>query len=305
MSGGLSYKIAGLAALSALLCAMTFSQANVAFGDQISVAGSTTVKPIIDKAAEEYQKSHPGTQFAVGAGGSGQGIALAGKGEVQIGMSSRPLKDKEESEYPNLTSVKLGLDGIAIVVHGDNPVKQITTQQVVDIYTGKITNWKELGGQDAAIVLISLNRKHGTFDGFAEHFKLEANSEGADAGPPVFFKTKEAAEFPKTGARTVDGNKAALAAVLTQPNGIAFASFGSTQALAAKGSPIKMLDLDGVAPTEANVVDGKYSFQRSLFVLTNGAPTGEVENFIKFLTSKEGQTIVNSLDYISTPAPVQ
>jgi phosphate transport system substrate-binding protein len=305
MNGSLSCKIGGMVVLFAFFCSTTFTGFNVAQGEQITAAGSTTVKPIVDKAAAEYQKGHPETQFAVGAGGSGQGVTLAGKGEVQIGMSSRSLKTEEKSQYPDLTPVKLGLDGIAIVVHGNNPVKQITSQQVVDIYTGKVTNWKDIGGSDAAIVLISMNRKHATLDGFLEHFKLEAKSEGNDAGPPIFFKLKGVPEYSAVSSRTLDGSKAALAAILTQPNGIAFASLGTTQALVTKGSPVKMLDLDGVTPSEANVVNGTYAFQRSLYVFTKGAPKGEVESFIKFLTGSEGQTIVKSLDYIVTPATVQ
>jgi phosphate transport system substrate-binding protein len=272
---------------------------------QLNIAGSTTVKPIVDKAAEAYQKLHPETQFAVGAGGSGQGIKLAGSGEVQIGMSSRDLKSEEKTQYPNLNSVKIGLDGIAIVVNAANPVKQITAQQVVDVYTGKITNWKDLGGQDAPITLISVNKKHGTLDGFAENFKLETKCDGNEAGVPMYFKTKGTGDYSATSATTVDGNKSVLAAIVTQPNAIAFASLGAVQVLAAKGAAVKALDLDGVTATEANVVDGKYTFQRTLYVLTNGAPTGDIDSFVKFLTSNEGQAIVKSLDFIVTPAPVQ
>ena len=185
--------------------------------------------------------------------------------------------------------------GSSFVVNAGNPVKEITTQQVHDIYLGIIVNWKELGGQDAPIVPISITQIHGTFDGFIEHFKLEAKPDGKK----IYFKNKGESEFAKTSFQTVDGNKEALAAVLSQPNGIAFASLGAAATLAAKGAPVKLLNLDGVTPTEANVLSGTYLFQRPLFLLTKGAPKGSVENFISFMTGPDGQKIVKDLDFIS------
>ena len=227
---------------------------NLVSAEQITVAGSTTVKPIVDKAVLEYQKTHADIQFAVGAGGTGQGVKLAGGGEVQIGMASRTLKPEEKAAFPDLVAKKIGLDGIALVVHGENPVKQITTQQAKDVFTGKITNWKELGGNDAPIELISPNEKHGTFDGFREHFGLEFKSDGST----VHFKNKGDAAFSTTGAAAVDGNKPALAAVVMQPNGLGYVSLGAAAEISAKGAPVKMLDLDLVTPSEANVLNGKY-----------------------------------------------
>ena len=237
------------------------------------MTGSTTVKPVVDKAVPEYQKTHADIQFAVGAGGTGQGVKLAGGGEVQIGMASATLKQEEKATFPDLVAKKIGLDGIAIVVHGDNPVKHITTQQVKDLFTGKISNWK-LGGNDAPIELISANEKHGTFDGFREHFGLEFK---ADANT-IHFRNKGEAAYAAIGAVSVDGNKVVLAAIVTQPNGLGYASLGTAAEMAAEGAPVKMLDLDGVTPSEANVLNGTYSLQRGLFLLTKGAPKARLRN---------------------------
>lgn len=260
---------------------------------QITIAGSSTVKPVVDEAVKLYGKSHPDLKFVVGAGGSGQGIKAVAKGEVQIGMSSRDLRDAEKAESPDLVATRIGLDGIALVVHKNNAVKSITTQQVVDVFTGKIKNWKELGGADADIVLVAPNSKHGTYEAFVEHFKME----GKDEGGTICFKPK-GSDTTGPAVKSVDGNNAALAAVMTQPHALAFASLGTAAGLVARGSPIRLLDLDGVAGTEENVLSGSYKLQRPLLVLTKGEPTGPVKAFIDFLTGAEGQQIVKTLGFI-------
>jgi len=265
-------------------------------GEQIKIAGSTTVKPIVDQAVKAFGKTHADAEFVVGAGGSGQGIKLVGAGEVQIGMSSRNLKDNEKVEYPDLVPTKIGVDGIVFVVHGQNPVKALSTGQAKDIFTGKITNWKQVGGSDAPIVLVTTNKKHGTFDGFIEHFGL-AGQENPDK--TYFFKTKEAKDYPPVSAASVDGNKNALAAVVSDPNCLSYASFGAAKSMAAKGAPLKLLDLDGVPPTEKTIVDGTYKFRRALLVITKGPAQGSAKAFIEFLSGPEGQALVRALDFIA------
>jgi len=141
-----------------------FGEVSLQAGEQIKIAGSTTVKPIVDQAVETFGKTHADAEFVVGAGGSGQGIKLVGAGNVHIGMASRNLNVAEKVEFPDLVATKIGLDGIVFVVHGQNPVKSLTTAQAKDIFTGKITNWKEIGDNDAPIVLITATNKHGTYD---------------------------------------------------------------------------------------------------------------------------------------------
>ncbi|MGO9112195.1 MAG: phosphate ABC transporter substrate-binding protein [Thermoguttaceae bacterium] len=264
-------------------------------GEQIKIAGSTTVKPIVDQAVKTFGKTHADAEFVVGAGGSGQGIKLVGAGNVHIGMASRNLKDAEKVEFPDLVPTKIGLDGIVFVVHGQNPVKSLTTGQAKDIFTGKITNWKEIGGNDAPIVLITSSKKHGTYDGFIEHLGL-AGRENADK--TYSFKAKDAKDFPPANAAAVDGNKLALAAVVSDLNACSYASFGTAKSMADKGAPIKLLDLDGVQPTQKSIVEGKYTFRRALLVITKGPANGSVKAFIEFLIGEEGQKVVQALDFI-------
>jgi len=121
----------------------------------LSLAGSTTVEPIASKAAGVYMEKHPDVKVTVQGGGSGTGIKMVGEGTVDIGNASRKIKDKEKDLYPDLVGTIIAYDGIAIVVHPSNPVENLTKQQLQDIYAGKITNWKEIGGEDREIVVVT------------------------------------------------------------------------------------------------------------------------------------------------------
>jgi phosphate transport system substrate-binding protein len=263
-------------------------------GEKISIAGSSTVKPVVEKAVKSFKTQHPDVDFVVGGGGSGHGVKSAGKGEVQIGMASRNIKDKETAQFPDLKPVKIGIDGIAIVVNKKNPINSITSDQVRDIFTGKITNWKDLGGEDAPIALISTNSHHGTFDAFCKGFELS----GSESGRTLSFAPKGGGPSGDVTAKAVDGNKAVLAGIMTQPTGISYASLGAALSMAAKGAPIKVLSLDGVAANEQSVVSGAYPVQRSLLLITNGDPEGPAAEFIEWMTGSDGQQIVKELEFI-------
>ncbi len=286
----------------ALLCSgLIGTSALVCSAAPIRIAGSSTVHPIVEQAVKVYQETHPEARFIVGAGGSSRGIQRVGDGEVELGMASRALKDKEKTKYPQLEPCQIARDGIVIIVHATNPVQQITRQQVRDIFTGKITNWRELGGDDAPINVVSTNQRHGTFGAFNEHFDLEARAEGTEGSTQyLFFKETEEPAYSSHQVQAVDGNKPVLAAVVTKPNGVSYASLGSALRVIERGVPVKMLSLDGVAPSEAAVLDGSYPVQRPLILLTNGKPEGEVKDFLGFLLGPKGQAIVEAMDCIPT-----
>ena len=276
---------------------------NQACAEQVTVAGSTTVQPVVAAAAKEFEKGHPDVHFLIGAGGSGHGIKAVAGGQVQIGMASRALKSEEKDQNPDLAAFRIGLDGVVLVVHVDNPVKQMTRQQIVDIYTGKITNWKEVGGPSLPIYLVSTNERHGTFDAFVDHLHLEAQPEGHEGGSKrLFFKNKGAAAYGEVSAQAVDGNEHVLAALSTKPGSVGYTSFGAAQRIISRtDTRLKMLDFDGVRPSENAILGGAYRLQRPLLVVTKGRPSGTVAAFIGFLQGAEGQRIVKDLDYIPTP----
>ena len=238
-------------------------------GEKVSIAGSSTVLPIVAEAIKEYRLLNPATEFVLGGGGSGNGIKATAAGTVQIGMSSRALKDDEKAG--GLLPAKIGYDGIVLVVHARNPLAGVSSQQVVAIYTGAITNWKELGGADAPIKVLSTNERHGTFDGFREHFRLEARPEGQEGGGKYLSFKRTGGQFGTVKALALDGNEAVLAAMMTKPNAFAYTSMGAALRVLASGrAPVKMLQLDGTSPTVAAVLDGTWPVIRPLFVLTLG-----------------------------------
>lgn len=248
--------------------------------DSITVAGPTTVKPVVDAAVAQYKKKSPGVDFVVGAGGSGQGIQLVTKGSVAIGMSSRPLTAAEKAQSPDVAQYQVGLDGIAMVAGKANAVSKLTRQQVQDIYAGKITNWKDLGGAPAPIVLYTMSTKHGTHDVFAEYFGLETNESGAGASLIASHRPKGEAAF------------------LTNPNALGYVSIGIAAPVVQKGAPVRLHDPEGVTPTEASGKAATYPPTRPLLLLTKGEAKGKVREFIDFLCGPEGQAIVRQPDFI-------
>jgi phosphate transport system substrate-binding protein len=264
--------------------------------DQITIAGSTTVKPIVEAATQQFKKSNPGVEFAVGGGGSGQGIQLVTKGTVNIGMSSRPLKEAEKTG--DLVEYAIGMDGVTLIANKANAVANLTREQVQGIYTGQITNWKELGGAAAPIVLFTLNSKHGTHEVFMEYFGLETKESGEGAALTATHRKKGDEAYATVTAKAMDEGRQVIAAILTNPNAVGYVSIGIAASIAGKGAPIRLLDLDGVAATEANVVAGTYKLMRPLLLLTKGEAKGTAQDFIHFLTGPDGQAIVKQMDYI-------
>lgn len=279
--------------LAAMLLAASASVSPA--GETIRVAGSTTVKPILDEAASRYRKDHPDVEIIIGAGGSERGIERVGNGEVQIGMSSKAIKPEDKQRYPDLNCVTIGHDGIALIVHAANPVRRVTSQQVRDVFTGRIANWRQLGGDDSPIVLVSTNENHGTFQVFCEHFGLEGSKVGRG---PLVFKAKGAPTHVSPTVRLVDGTKPVLAELLTRQNGISYVSLGAVLRLHEEGTPLQVLELDGVQPTLVTVRGGTYTLQRPLVLMTNGLPRGPVKDFLDYVVGPEGQALVQALGFI-------
>jgi phosphate transport system substrate-binding protein len=272
---------------------------NGAFGDdRIIIAGSTTVKPVVDQGLPIFKKLHPGVDPVVGAGGSGQGIRLVGTGAASIGMISRPLEAQEREEFPDLVTYTIGLDGVAIVANQANPVHKLSAQQVQEIYVGKITNWKELGGNNQRIVLLTLNHNHGTSEVFANYFGLEAKESGVGVDLKASFRKKGEAEYSSSAANVIEDHHQVLAQIITTPNAIGYVSIGQAMQVVERGAHVRLLQLDAVDPTVANVQSGLYRFSRPLMLVTRGEAQGLVRDFIDFFSGPDGQAIVTKLDYI-------
>jgi len=240
----------------------------------ITLAGSTTVQPLAEKLAEAFMTENTGVRIDVQGGGSSVGVKAAGEGTSDIGMASREIKESELAEFPNLEIFVIARDGIAIVAHPNIAINNLTIEQVRDIFSGKVTNWKELGGEDQNIFVVSREEGSGTRGAFEEMVM------GEDA-----LITSSAILQPSNGSvRTT---------VSTTPYSVGYLSFGYLD------DTVKSISIDGVAPTEPNAADGSYPIVRPLNMLTNGEPTGNVKAFLDFILSEAGQKLVVEDGYIS------
>jgi len=229
----------------------------------LTIAGSTSVQPFSEVLAEKFMAANKGVQVNVQGGGSAVGIEAAISGAAQIGSSSRDLTADEKTK---LKDTPIALDGIAIVVHPSNTVKALKTADVMNIYLGNIKNWKELGGPDAPITVVSREDGSGTRDAFTT---LVMNKKD-------IIKTAIVQNSTGAVATTVAGDK----------NAIGYVSLSSIS------KDIRALDIDGVAATDANVIAGTYKLQRPFLYLTKDAPTGLAQAFIDFVLSADGQKII-------------
>ena len=267
-------------------------------GEKISIAGSTTVHPIISAAIKEFQKIYPEIDFEVSGGGSGYGVKTVGSGEVQIGMASRELEDQEKASWKDLTSVKIGVDGIALVGHWTNPVTALTKQQVQDIYTGKITNWKEVGGTNSQITPLSQAEGHVTLEAFMKYFELEGQQTGEGTTKGRIHRKQGEPGYGQTAAQLFETNQQIMKVIAEKPTAIGYVSINTAQERLAQREKARLIELDGVSPTIENVTSGKYPLSRPLLLLTKGEPIGDLKNFISFLIGIDGQKIVADLEFI-------
>lgn len=230
-------------------------------GEQLTVTGSTTVLPIAEVAAEDFMTANPGKRVLVAGVGSSAGIESVSNGTSDIGTSSRDLKPEEQSL--GLVDTKIALDAIAVIVNPSNPVQSLTTSQVADIFEGKITNWKQVGGLDEEIGLVNRDEASGTREAFTKIVL-----KGGDFDPT-------AAVLPGTGQ---------VRSVVAQSKiAIGYISLGFVN-----GS-VKALTIDGVKPVESTVADGTYPISRVLHFFTKGEPTGLTKAYVDFVLSSKVQ----------------
>jgi len=236
----------------------------------VSIGGSTSVNPLMELLTEDYQKNHSNVKFTVSATGSGDGIKGAGEGTYEIGMSSRELTPAEIGT--GLDALVIAIDGIAVILNNANPVSNLSTDQIKDIYTGKITRWEQLGasasGKSGGIAVISREPGSGTRGAFEELLKFQDQL------------VKGAIEF--------DGTGAIKAEVSRNADAIGYISLGSLD------STVKPLIVGGVAPTTANVVNGSYKIARPFILVTKrGAPlNAQTKAFVDWIMASAGQNIV-------------
>ena len=253
---------------------------------KLTIAGSTTVLPINEECARLLREENPDLRISVSGGGSGHGVKAVGEGAIDIGAASRDVKSKEMEMYPDLKPVVVGKDSVAIVLHPSNPVSDLTMEQGAKIFCGEITNWKDVGGTDGEIHVITREGGSGTRDCFEKSVMKPFDRE-------------------ITGKALVKPSNGDIRAAVSRDEGcISYVSLGFVD------TSLKAVKIDGVEASVENVLSGDYPISRSLYVITKGEPSELEKAFIDFVLSEEGQRVVEDMGYIrvpavATPAPTQ
>lgn len=241
----------------------------------ISVVGSTSVTPAVEMIASAYEEKNSHVKIDIQGIGSTAGVNAANDGTADIGMASRNLKEAE-GDY-GLTEYVLAFDGIAVVTHPSNSVKELDKETVTKIFTGEITNWSEVGGEDATIIVVSREEGSGTRGAFDDIMDLIAKN---DAGEKYSLIVDDAI--------IADGNGAVKANVASKELAIGYVS------LSYLDESIQPLKVDGIEATVDNIINGSYKVSRPFLLLTKGAVSAEAQAFLDFALGAEGQELVKS-----------
>lgn len=237
----------------------------------LDIAGGTAHIPVMKKAAQAIMSANGDIRITVAGGGSGVGVQKVGEGLVQIGNTGRTLKDSEVSKY-GLETFPFAIDGVAIAVNPANSVTSLTKAQIKDVFAGKITNWKELGGKDAPISLYVREDGSGTRETFEER--------ALDKGTSV------------QTANVVNSNGAMKTAIAQDPNAIGYVGIGHLD------NSIRGVTVDGMVPSQENAANGSYTITRLLYMNTKGKPQGLTALFIDYIYSEDGKEFISSSGYI-------
>lgn len=258
--------------LAACIVAGLFS--NAAASDQkLVLTGSSTIAPLVLEIGKRFEKLNPGVRVDVQSGGSTRGVTDARAGLADIGMASRALKPEES----DLMAHRIAMDGIGIILHRKNPLK-LSDEQIKAIYTGKITNWQQLGGDDRKITVVNKAEGRSTLELFLHHFQL--------ANPEI--RAHVVIGDNQQGIKTVAGNIGA----------IGYVSIGTAEYEEAHGTPVRLLAMGGVAATAANVRDGRFPLSRPLNLVSKGAPNGLAKRFIEFAQSAAVDDLVTAQYFV-------
>lgn len=244
---------------------------------EIVINGSTTVLPVIQKAGEAFMGANPGIQLTISGGGSGNGIKALNDGLCQVAMSSRDLKENErqlgKSKGVNAVRTAVAVDALVPVVHPSNKVVELSPEQLRDIYMGKLTNWKQVGGADGKIVVISRDTSSGTYETWEEK---------------IMKKQKVA-----PSALLQASNGAVVQAVSKNRNAIGYIGFGYLD------KSLKKLNVSGVEATPDTALSGSWPIARELYIFTNGEPQGAIKQLVDFLLDpQKGQKLVKEVGFI-------
>ncbi len=265
--------------LASLTAQLLLALPGAAHAGPVTIKGSDTMVILGQRWAEAFMKKNPAIKLQVTGGGSGVGLSALINGTTDIAMSSRPMKEAEDQkvrkQYKNpATQIAVARDGVTFYVHESNKVEALTEEQLRGIYLGDITNWKDVGGADAPIIVYSRENSSGTYVFVKDHVL-----QGEDY---------------TSSAQTLPGTAAVVNAVSKEKNGIGYG--GAAYAKGIRELKIKK-GAEAVAASEENIKSGKYPLSRDLFFYLRAAPAGDTQAFIDFALSAEGQKLVTDVGY--------
>lgn len=249
----------------------------------IEMKGSDTILNVSQSIAEKYMEIHPNTKIAVTGGGSGVGISALINKTSDIAMASRNIKEKEykkaDEKNIKIKEIVLGYDGITIVVNKSNPIKDIDSKTLGKIFRGEISNWKEIGGNDGPIVVLSRDSSSGTHEFFKEHIIREGKKNDSEYGKEILY---------------APSNQAIKQEVNKNSNAIGYIGMGYVD------DTISSLSVDGIFPSIKNISDNSYPIAREVYwyVPLETEKDNAIQNFVNFAISNEGQKIVKKEGFI-------
>lgn len=238
-------------------------------GTVIVLTGASTIAPIISDVAKRYEAANPGVRIEVQTGGSSRGIADTLSGTADLGMVSRTLSADEAGK---LTAYRIAADGVCVVLHKDNPVSELNKDQLISIYTKKVTNWKEFGGPDATIVVANKAEGRSTLEVFLNYLKLDNADVKADV--------------------VVGENLHVINSVVANPNTIGYVSIGTAASEAKGGTPIKLVSTGGIPATTENVANGTFPITRPLNIVEDAQTSPAAKAFLDHMKSSAINDII-------------
>jgi len=265
----LTIKIAATLCITVLTLGSSFADTQ-----KLVLTGSSTVAPLALEIGKRFEQRNPGIRVDVQSGGSTRGVNDARTGLADIGMASRALKPTES----DLTSYRIAMDGIGIILHQDNPVQTLSDDQIREIYTGKISNWQAVGGEDRKITVVNKAEGRSTLELFLHHFQLNN---------------------PEIRAHVVIGdNQQGIKTVAGSVGAIGYVSIGTAEYEQTHGTPIRLLAMDGVAATVDIVRAGRFPLLRPLNLVIKGAPNALALRFITFAQSQAVDDLVTTQYFV-------
>lgn len=241
---------------------------------RLVITGSSTVAPLMAEIGKRFESEHPGVRVDVQTGGSSRGIADVRSGLAGVGMASRAPKDGED----DLHFFPIARDGVCLFVHRDNPVGELTDEQIVAIYTGEATSWRDVGGAEAPITVVNKAEGRATLEVFLGYFGLESRAVRADV--------------------VVGDNEQAVKTVAADPNAIGYVSIGTAEYSASRGVSIRLLPAGGVEASTECLADGRFPIARPLNLVTLAEPEGLARELIDYARSPAVHDLVRELYFV-------